>query len=56
MAEAGPAARCQHELVVTWVFRRQVGRPGVLAACLSAHRTMINGCALCAALAVTDRD
>jgi hypothetical protein len=53
--EAGPAARCQHELVVTWVPAvRSVGR--VLAAYLSAHRTMINGSALCAALAVTDRD
>jgi hypothetical protein len=30
--------------------------PGVLAAYLSAHRTMINGSALCAALAVTERD
>ena len=29
---------------------------GVLAAYLSAHRTMINGSALCAALAVTERD
>jgi hypothetical protein len=28
----------------------------VLAAYLSAHRTMINGSALCAALAVTERD
>jgi len=28
----------------------------VLAAYLSAHRTMINGTALCAALAVTERD
>jgi hypothetical protein len=28
----------------------------LLAAYLSAHRTMINGCALCAALAVTERD
>jgi hypothetical protein len=29
---------------------------GGLAAYLSAHRTMINGSALCAALAVTERD
>ena len=29
---------------------------GVLAAYLSAHRTMSNGSALCAALAVTERD
>jgi hypothetical protein len=29
---------------------------GVLAAYLSAHRTMINGSALCAALVVTERD
>jgi hypothetical protein len=29
---------------------------GLLAAYLSAHRTMINGSALCAALAVTERD
>jgi hypothetical protein len=28
----------------------------VLVAYLSAHRTMINGSALCAALAVTERD
>jgi hypothetical protein len=28
----------------------------LLAAYLSAHRTMINGSALCAALAVTERD
>ena len=28
----------------------------VLAAYLSAHRTMINGSALCAALAITERD
>ena len=28
----------------------------VLAACLSAHRTMINGNSPCAALAVTERD
>ena len=28
----------------------------VLAAYLSAHRIMINGSALCAALAVTERD
>jgi hypothetical protein len=28
----------------------------LLAASLSAHRTMINGSALCAALAVTERD
>jgi hypothetical protein len=28
----------------------------VLAAYLSAHRTMINGSALCAALAVTERE
>ena len=33
-----------------WASRR------VLAAYLSAHRTMINGSALCAALAVTERD
>jgi len=31
-------------------------RAPVLAAYLSAHRTMINGSALCAALAVTERD
>jgi hypothetical protein len=31
-----------------------IGR--VLAAYFSAHGTMINGSALCAALAVTDRD
>jgi hypothetical protein len=30
--------------------------PGALAAYLPAHRTMINGSALCAALAVTKRD
>lgn len=29
---------------------------GLLAAYLSAHRTMINGRALCTALAVTERD
>jgi hypothetical protein len=34
----------------------QLGGGPVLAACLSAHRTMINGSALCAALAVTERD
>jgi predicted ATPase len=35
--------------------REQPGVP-VLAAYLCAHRTMINGSALCAALAVTERD
>ena len=32
------------------------GNSPLLAAYLSAHRTMINGSALCAALAVTERD
>jgi hypothetical protein len=32
------------------------GRDQVLAAYLSAHRTMITGSTLCAALAVTERD
>ena len=32
-----------------------VARITVLAACLSAHSTMINGSALCAALAATER-
>src|SRR5512142_460123 len=39
------------------VSRADVSDPEpVLAAYLSAHRTMINGSALCAALAVTERD
>jgi LuxR family transcriptional regulator, maltose regulon positive regulatory protein len=33
-----------------------LGPPALLAAYLSAHRTMINGSALCAALAITERD
>ena len=38
-------------------FRRGRSWSGpLLAAYLSAHRTMINGSALCAALAVTERD
>jgi hypothetical protein len=38
------------------VTERQMFGGLVLAAYLSAHRTMINGSALCAALAVTERD
>jgi integrase/recombinase XerD len=54
--------RFRHHFSHTWLDRG--GPEGdlmelngrVLAASLSAHRTMINGSALCAALAVTERD
>jgi hypothetical protein len=45
---------------LTWILTRSgyqlAGRHLLLATYLSAHRTMINGSALCAALAVTERD
>ncbi len=43
-------------LFVPAAWRRAPARGPLLAAYLSAHRTMINGSALCAALAVTERD
>jgi hypothetical protein len=43
-----------HKLVLTIEAARAAGP--VLAAYLSAHSAMINGSALCAALAVTERD
>ena len=57
---AAPAsARCgrTHENSARQGKASKDGCPGpLLAACLSAHRTMINGSALCADLAVTERD
>jgi hypothetical protein len=59
-----PARTCVRQTAGTLPLRAEfaclllgdlVGEP-LIAAYLSAHRTMINGSALCAALAVTERD
>jgi hypothetical protein len=49
------AQRPHLELYIRWMQEIRRFRP-LLAAYLSAHKAMINGSALCAALAFTERD